>query len=219
MSGHSKIPEPVVERLCRYHRYLSRAIRQGIKQVPSRALAAMTGATPEQVRKDLSHFGAFGQRGVGYDAVNLRNQLRRLMGLDQTRRVIVIGVGHVGSALAGYPGFESRGFQVVALYDNNPARIGHMVQGLKVRDIASLAEDCQIEPVDIAILAVPAGAAQDVANIAVAAGVRALLNFAPTNLEVPPEVLVRSVDMTSELEFLSFWLAHKQSGAGTQSGA
>jgi redox-sensing transcriptional repressor len=172
----------------------------------------MTGATPEQVRKDLSHFGAFGRRGVGYDALYLRNCIREIMGLDRPRRVIIIGAGHVGSALAGYPGFESRGFNIVAIYDNNPARIGHMVQGLRVRNIASLAEDCQAQKVDIAIIAVPEGSAQTVADQAVGAGIKALLSFAPTALYVPEDVIVRHVDMTAELEFLSFWLTRGRTG-------
>ncbi len=204
----SRIPEPVVERLCRYHRYLSRAVRSGIVRVPSQALAAMTGATPEQVRKDLSHFGAFGQRGVGYDTAHLRDQIRHIMGLDTPRRVAIIGAGHLGTALAGYPGFEARRFEIAGLYDSNPSRVGHSVQGLRVRSIGSLADDCQAQKVDIAIIAVPEGAAQAVADHAVAAGIHAVLSFAPVTLELPEDVVVRYVDMTSELEFLSFWIEH-----------
>lgn len=205
-----RVPNPVVERLCRYHRCLSRVLRQGITRISSRELAELAGVTAEQVRKDLSHFGSFGRRGVGYVVSELRDIIRRIMGLEKPRRVAIIGAGHLGSALAGYPGFETRGFQIVGIYDNNPARIGHMVQGIRVRDINLLPEDHQTTGIDIAILAVPEGAAQGVAEQIVEAGIRAILNFAPRSLDLPDNVVVRDVDMTAELEYLSFWLGREE---------
>ncbi len=210
MAARSRIPEPVVERLCRYHRCLARLERQGISNISSQELAVIAGATAEQVRKDLSYFGAFGRRGVGYDVSRLREEIQRIIGVEKPRRIVIIGAGHLGSALAGYVGFEGRGFEIVGIYDNNPARIGHMVQGLRVRNIDRLAEDNEAEKIDIAILAVPEGAAQKVAELVVQAGIHAILNFAPRTLRLPPNVLVRDVDMTAELEFLSFWLSRME---------
>jgi redox-sensing transcriptional repressor len=181
-----------------------------MSRISSQELAALCGVTPEQVRKDLSHFGSFGRRGVGYDASSLCEHLRRILGLERKRRIAIVGVGNLGTALAGYAGFEARGFEVVGLYDNNPARIGHLVQGMRVRHIDELASDNQREKIDIAVLAVPESAAQAAASRVVAAGIRGILNFAPTRLKVPEHVVVRDVDMTAELECLSFWVGQAE---------
>jgi redox-sensing transcriptional repressor len=212
MEQRRQIPVPSVERLCRYHRVVSRARRFGPKRLSSQELAQLAAVTPEQVRKDLSYFGAFGRRGVGYDVERLSVELKRILGLKKPRKFSIIGAGNLGSALAGYAGFELRGFRLSALYDNNAARIGHMVQGLRVRNVASLAEDNRRDPVDIAVLAVPEAAAQAAADEAAAAGIRAILNFAPVSLRVPKGFVVRDVDMTGELEYLSFWLAYMDGG-------
>ena len=193
-------------------RALARARNSGIMRVSSQELAALAGVTPEQVRKDLSYFGSFGRRGVGYEVGALSDQLRRILGLERNRRIAIVGVGNLGTALAGYAGFEARGFTVAGLYDNNPARVGHRVQGLRVKHIDDLAGDHRAEPIDIAVLAVPEGSAQAAADKVVAAGIPALLNFAPVSLKAPPGVVVRDVDMTAGLEYLSFWLAQAEMG-------
>ncbi len=214
MGQRRPIPVPAIERLCRYQRALARARRLGAKRVSSHDMAALAGVTPEQVRKDLSYFGSFGRRGVGYDVGSLSDELRRILGLDSKRRLAIVGVGNLGTALAGYAGFEARGFDIAGLYDNNPARVGHRVQGLRVRHINDLAADHRLDPIDIAVLAVPEVAAQAAADKIVAAGIPALLNFAPVSLKLPPHVVLRDVDMTAELEYLSFWLAHIETGGG-----
>lgn len=214
MEQRRQIPVPSVERLCRYHRIVARARRFGPNRLSSHELAHLAAVTPEQVRKDLSYFGAFGRRGVGYDVERLSVELKRILGLRNPRRFSIIGAGNLGTALAGYAGFELRGFKLVALYDSNAARIGHMVQGLRVRDVASLGEDNKRNCVDMAILAVPEAAAQKAAEAAVAAGIKAILNFAPVSLRVPEGFVVRDVDMTGELEYLSFWLAYMDDSEG-----
>ena len=172
--------------------------------VSSHTLAEREGITSAQVRKDLSCFGHFGRRGLGYNVAHLTEQVRGILGLDHRWRVCIVGAGNIGLALAAYRGFADHGFDVVALYDRDPAIVGHDVEGHRVRDIARLATD---EPCDFAVLATPVDAAQEVADTLVAAGVRGILNFAPRTLRVPPHVTVRTVDMTVEFESLSFALA------------
>ena len=174
------------------------------------ALAGRGGASPAQVRKDLSFFGSFGRRGVGYNVPLLAGRLREILGLVRRYRVILVGAGRVGAALAAYPGFRSRGFDVAAIYDADPARIGTAVDGLMVRGSDLLESDLRAEPADIAVIATPAGAAQGVADRLVRAGVRGLLNFAPVTLAVGPGVTVSGVNMALELEALSYALHHAQ---------
>ena len=215
MEQRKQIPVPAIERLCRYHRVVARARRFGPKRLSSQELASLAAVTPEQVRKDLSYFGAFGRRGVGYDVERLSVELKRILGLGEPRLFSILGAGNLGTALAGYAGFAARGFKLAGVYDSNAARVGHMVQGLRVRPIDALVGDNAREPVDIAVLAVPEAAAQTAADLAVAAGIRALLNFAPVSLRVPEGFVLRDVDMTGELEYLSFWLAYMdENGSG-----
>jgi redox-sensing transcriptional repressor len=199
-----------VRRLSLYLQFLDECGRQGLGTVSSGALAERGGASPAQVRKDLSFFGSFGRRGVGYSVPLLAGRLREILGLARRYRVVLIGAGRVGAALAAYPGFRARGFDVVAIYDVDPARIGTSVDGLVVRSGASLEADLLAEAADIAVIATPAGAAQGVADRLVRAGVRGLLNFAPVTLAVGPGVTVSEVNMALELEALSYALHHAQ---------
>ena len=197
-----------VRRLSLYLQFLDECERERLETVSSGALAERGGASPAQVRKDLSFFGSFGRRGVGYSVPLLAGRLREILGLVRRYRVILVGAGRIGAALAAYPGFRSRGFDVVAVYDADPARVGTTVDGLVVRDGARLEADLAAEPADIAVIATPARAAQDVADRLTAAGVRALLNFAPVALNAPPTVVVSDVNMALELEALSYALHH-----------
>ena len=197
-----------VRRLSLYLQFLDECERERLETVSSGALAERGGASPAQVRKDLSFFGSFGRRGVGYSVPLLAGRLREILGLVRRYRVILVGAGRIGAALAAYPGFRSRGFDVVAVYDSDPARVGTTVDGLVVRDGARLEADLAAEPADIAVIATPARAAQDVADRLTAAGVRALLNFAPVALNAPPTVVVSDVNMALELEALSYALHH-----------
>ena len=202
------VASSTVRRLSLYLQFLEACEREGLETVSSGALAERGGASPAQVRKDLSFFGSFGRRGVGYGVSLLADRLREILGLVRRYRVVLVGAGRVGAALAAYPGFRSRGFDVVAVYDADPGRIGAAVDGLVVRGYERLGADLAAQPADIAVIATPASAAQGVADRLVGAGVRALLNFAPVTLTVPPGVTVSDVNMALELEVLSYALRH-----------
>jgi len=199
-----------VRRLSLYLQFLDECARKDMATVSSGALAERGGASPAQVRKDLSFFGSFGRRGVGYSVPLLAERLRDILGLVRRYRVVLVGAGRVGTALAAYPGFRARGFDVVAVYDADPSRVGSTVDGLVVRGYEGIEADLAAEPADIAVIATPAEAAQGVADRLVGAGVRALLNFAPVTLTVPPGVTVSHVNMALELEVLSYALHHGQ---------
>ena len=204
-----KIAESTVRRLSLYLRFLEEFQGQGIATISSEALATRGGTTSAQVRKDLSFFGSFGKRGLGYSVPELVGKLRDILGLKRTYRVIVVGAGKIGSALALYQGFGQRGFHVAAVYDADPGKIGADWNGVAVRDVRELEQDLARAPVDIAILATPAMAAAQVADRLVQAGVRAILNFAPVQLDVPPTVVVKYVNMAMELEALSYALRNR----------
>ena len=204
-----KIAESTVRRLSLYLRFLEEFQGQGIATISSDALATRGGTTSAQVRKDLSFFGSFGKRGLGYSVPELVGKLRDILGLKRTYQVVVVGAGKIGSALAQYQGFGQRGFQVAAVYDADPKKIGADWNGLVVRDVKHLEQDLARAPVDIAILATPAGAAAPGSDRPVPAGVPGLLNFAPVSLDVPPTVVVKNVNMAMELEALSYALRHR----------
>ena len=181
-----RIADSTVRRLSLYLRFLEDFEARGLRTISSQELARRGGTTSAQVRKDLSFFGSFGKRGLGYDVPELASRLRDILGLGQEWKVIIVGAGKIGAALAQYRGFRQRGFQVIAVYDNNPDKIGHTWGGLVVRDVAGLEKDASRERPDIAVLSVPGEMAQRVVDRLVKAGVRAILNFAPAQLVVPP---------------------------------
>jgi len=204
-----KISDSTVRRLSLYLRFLEQFAAQGQTTISSAELARRGGTTSAQVRKDLSFFGSFGKRGLGYSVPELAAKIRDIMGLRRQYRVVLVGAGRIGSALIQYPGFAQRGFQVAAIYDKDPKKVGSRWNGLVVRDVRHLEADLEREPTDIAIVVTPAEAAQDVVDRLVAAGVKAILNFAPVRLAVPSDVVVKSVNMALELETLSFALANR----------
>jgi redox-sensing transcriptional repressor len=204
-----RIAESTVRRLSIYLRFLEEFEDRGLSTVSSEELARRGGTTSAQVRKDLSFFGSFGKRGLGYDVPELAARLREILGLGKEWRVIIVGAGKIGAALAQYRGFRQRGFEVVAVYDNNADKIGKTWDGLVVRDIAGLEKDAQKERPDIAVLAVPGEMAQRVVDRLVKAGVRAILNFAPAQLVVPAEISLKNVNMAMELEGLSYALTNR----------
>jgi redox-sensing transcriptional repressor len=204
-----KIAESTVRRLSLYLRFLEEFEEQGAHTMSSEALAQRGGTTSAQVRKDLSFFGSFGKRGLGYPVRELRIKLREILGLDRRYRVVVVGAGKIGSALVQYRGFRDRGFDLIALYDIDPAKIGRNWNGLSVRDVAHLERELRHERADIAAVVTPAEAAQEVADRLVACGVTAILNFAPVQLKVPERVVVRTVNLVLELEALSYLLANR----------
>jgi redox-sensing transcriptional repressor len=205
-----RIADSTVRRLSLYLRFLEEFENAGLTTVSSDELAARGGTTSAQVRKDLSFFGSFGKRGLGYQVAELTQSMRRILGLERDWRVIIVGIGKIGSALAQYEGFQQRGFRVVGLYDSDPAKIGREVNDLPVLPIEAIAEHNRECPVDIAVIAVPASAAQRVVDQVVAAGITGIMSFAPIQLHVPADVTLNTVNMAMELERLSFALSNRE---------
>lgn len=201
-----KISESAVRRLSLYLRLLQEADAAGAETISSGQLAERGGTTSAQVRKDLSLFGSFGKRGLGYSVQELLGRIREILGLQKTWRVALVGAGKLGSALFSYRDFEARGFHIRAVFDSDPNKVGTTWGGLTVCADEEMERTLSAEQVDMAILAVPADAAQQVADRIVAAGVRGILNFAPVRLKVPRGVVLKNVDVTLELEGLSFGL-------------
>jgi redox-sensing transcriptional repressor len=202
-----KIADSTVRRLSLYLRYLEEFETEGQATVSSEALATRGGTTSAQVRKDLSFFGSFGKRGLGYPVAELGTKLRDILGLSRRYRLLVIGAGKIGSALVQYRGFRQRGFDIVGLFDNDPGKIGSTYDGLSVRDVAELEQALANEGPDIGVIVVPGDQAQAVADRLVRGGVKAILNFAPAPLQVPEDVSLKNVNLALELEALSFALA------------
>jgi redox-sensing transcriptional repressor len=198
------IPNPAVRRLSLYLRQLEAFERKGRRTVSSRQLGESLRLTDAQVRKDLAYFGQFGRPGIGYRVDELIAQVKRILGTDKTWNVLLVGAGNLGRALSAYRGFESKGFHLVAVFDNAPALIGKRLGPYTVQPLADAPATIQQHAVRLAILAVPADNAQEVADFLIDAGVRGLLNFAPVSLSVPPAVAVNSVDLAVQLEQLSF---------------
>ena len=203
-----QISELTTNRLSVYLRCLNELDGAGVRTISSQALAEQYHLNAAQIRKDLAYFGEFGVRGVGYYVRDLKRHLRQILGLDQKLRVAIMGAGNLGLALADYPGFRMEGFEIAALFDNRNEKVGQQSRGgVPIYDIGDLKRIARRDAVRIAVIAVPAGAAQNVLNLVVASGIKAILNFSPGTLEVPPEVKLKSVDLTVSLESLSFFLA------------
>ena len=204
-----RIADSTVRRLSAYLRFLEDFEGRGLKTISSDELARRGGTTSAQVRKDLSFFGSFGKRGLGYSVPELAGRLREILGLGRKWKIIIVGAGKIGAALVQYRGFKQRGFLILAAYDNDSSKIGRTMEGIPVRDISHLERDVAKEPPDIAVLAVPGEAAQVLVNRLVATHVKAILNFAPAQLQVPPDVTVKNVNMAMELEGLSYALSNR----------
>jgi redox-sensing transcriptional repressor len=205
-----RIADSTVRRLSLYLRFLEDAEARGSATISSEELAKRGATTSAQVRKDLSFFGSFGKRGLGYSVAELAGRLREILGLEREWSVVIVGAGKIGSALAQYRGFRQRGFTVIAVYDSDPAKIGTEWDGLRIRDIATLERDAVKEHPDIAVLATPAEHAQGVAERIAVAGIPAILNFAPVQLQLPADIAVKNVNMALELEGLSFALTNRE---------
>lgn len=208
-----QLPDQTISRLPIYLRCLDQARATGMTVINSLQLAQMAGTNAAQVRKDLSYLGELGTRGVGYDVGAVIAHVSDVLGLSGRRRVAIVGFGRLGGALLGYRGFGDRGFDIVAAFDIDPTRAGQLVDkrgdvsGVTVQGIADLEADLRAFAVEIVILATPADAAQAMAGRIAAAGVKSILNFTPTRLELPADVRVRAVDLSVELQVLSFYLA------------
>lgn len=212
VNSSPKVPIPTLERLATYLRYLIDLEASQVETISSTDVEKQTGINAAQFRKDLSYFGEFGKPGVGYNVVELQTRIARILKIDQMQPIIVIGAGNLGSALIGYPGLRDHKFHIAAAFDSDPAKVGRLQGGLILRDEAHLRQANAEIGARIAILCVPAGAAQAVASEAISAGVRVILNFAPLILKVPERIVVRNVSFLQELAVLSYHLssdAHK----------
>ncbi len=198
------IPNPAVRRLSLYLRQLESFQRKERRTISSKQLGESLGLTDAQVRKDLAYFGQFGHPGIGYRVDELIAQVKRILGTDRTWNIVLVGAGNLGRALSSYRGFMAKGFRLVAVFDNDPGKLGKRLGPFTIQPLSEIPATVQKQQIRLAILAVPADAAQDVADQIVAAGVRGILNFAPVSLTVPPDVAMNSVDVAVQLEQLSF---------------
>jgi redox-sensing transcriptional repressor len=205
-----RIADSTVRRLSAYLRFLEDFENRGLSTISSEELANRGGTTSAQVRKDLSFFGSFGKRGLGYSVPELAGRLREILGLGKEWRVVIVGAGKIGAALAQYRGFRHRGFNILAAYDNNAEKIGRKLEGIPVRDIELLEQDIHRDRPDIVVLTVPGDEAQAIVDRVVKAGVKAILNFAPAQLHAPPDIAIKTVNMAMELEGLSFALTNRE---------
>ena len=209
LSDVRRIAESTVRRLSIYLSFLEEIQAEGVVTTSSDDLAKLGGTTSAQVRKDLSFFGSFGKRGLGYSVPELATALREILGLGKQWRVCIIGAGKIGAALARYAGFAERGFNVTGLYDSDPAKIGHRSGNIVIRDTSDLEKDIRSDKYDIAVITVPAENAQPIVDRLVSNGMKAILSFAPTQLSVPDDVELRTVNMAMELEGLTFALTNR----------
>ena len=202
-----KIPEMTVRRLSVYTRCLQQLEEDGVKTVSSQELAERFNFNSAQVRKDLAYFGEFGVRGIGYYVAGLKAELQKILGLDREWPVALVGLGNLGSALFHYKGFSKQGFRIVAIFDDDPAKAGTTEEGVPIMPMRDLPKETKARNLQIAIVAVPAESAQAVTEKLTAAGIKAILNFAPGRIRAVKEVRLKNVDLSIELESLSFYLA------------
>jgi len=205
-----KISDSTISRLSKYYRTLGRLIAQKVKTVSSDEIAEIDGVTSAQVRKDLSFFGTFGKRGLGYNTADLQHNIGKILGLFKKWNVALVGVGNIGHALVDYQEFKKQGFEIKLLLDNDVNKIGTKVGDLEIKSFSDAPVHLEDEKIQIAIVAVPASVAQRVVNSLTDAGVRAILNFAPLSLKVPDGVMIKNENMSIELEALSYFLTNRR---------
>jgi redox-sensing transcriptional repressor len=209
-SNIARISNATVRRLSKYYRSLKYAYDRGMRTISSQELADMNTLTAAQVRKDLSFFGAFGRRGLGYYVADLQRNIARILGINKTWNIALIGAGNIGRALIDYDQFRQQGFLMKLVLDNDPNKIGNVYHGIEVNDFSDVAELVKQNKIKIVIIAVPAQYAQGVVDRLVECKVRAFLNFAPITVQVPDDVFVRNENMAIELEALSFALTNRR---------
>lgn len=202
-----KVPEATVERLSVYLRSIKRLNNERV--LPSQELAELVGTSDGQVRKDLAYFGEFGVPGQGYRVGTLKEEISRILGVDRVWSIALVGMGNLGAALLAYPGFKRQGFEIKVVFDNDLSKIGKVWQGVKIEDVEKIPQVLFEEEIKMGIIATPAQAAQAVASNLIEGGVKAILNFAPVRIVVPDRVKLRNVDLSIELEALSYFLGRK----------
>lgn len=209
MGWKKRIAEAVVARLPTYNRALDELGRQGVEIISSDELGERAGYSGAQIRKDLSCFGEFGKAGTGYYVKELKEAISQILGIDRTWNVALVGAGNLGSALLAYPGFRERGFKILAVFDKDLRKIGRKWEDVILQDISEMPEKIREQGIQIGIVAVPAEVAQQVADMLISGGVKAILNFAPARIVAPEGVQLRNADLSRELECLSYFLTHE----------
>ena len=206
----TRVPEGVIERLPTYLNALIQLRQNGASTVSSARLGELTDVNPAQIRRDLAHFGSFGKRGVGYDVVSLMNRIQRILGSDHTHRIVIVGAGNLGSAIAAYDGLRSRGFVVAGIFDSDPVKVGQRIGDIIVQDVSGLAAMVSAQGIRIGVIAVPPEAAQDVADLLSAAGIRIILNYASTMVTVDSGVTLHNTDPVRELLHTLYYLSRAE---------
>ena len=208
--NEKQVPLVVIKRLPRYYRYLGELLKNNITRISSTELSEKMNVTASQIRQDLNFFGGFGQQGYGYNVPLLYERIGSILGLDKGYKTIIVGAGNLGHALANYPGFANRGFELLGIFDADESVVGTTVAGITVKNISNLEEFVKEQKPDIAILTVPKTAVFDVANRLVACGIKALWNFAYVDLELPNDVVVENVHLSESLMTLSYRMTEKE---------
>ena len=211
------VSKEVIRRLPRYYRYLEELMGEGIERISSKELSLMMKVTDSQIRQDLNRFGGFGRTGYGYNVPALHEEIGKILGLDKIKHIILIGAGNLGQALANYTNYRRRGFCIDAIFDRDPEKIGSTVYGITVQDIAGLEDYIASNDVDIATLTIPKGEARLVAKRLSDSGVKAIWNFAHTDLDLPEDVVVENVHLSESLMRLSYRVKEQRKGNGKQS--
>jgi len=209
MNGKRKIAEVAIARLSIYNRALGKIEKQGVEIISSNELGDRTGYSAAQIRKDLSCFGEFGETGKGYFVRDLKDAISRILGVDRKWNVALAGAGHLGSALLAYPGFRQRGFNIVAVFDNDLCKIGKRWEDIVIQDMSELPRTVKEQNIRIGIVSALAQVSQEIVDMLVSCGVRAILNFAPVSITVGEGVELRNVDLSTELERLSYFLTNE----------
>jgi len=210
MMQRLKVPDISITRLFIYLRALKNFEKNGLNTISSEKLAERIGFNPNQVRKDLSYFGQFGRRGIGYEICNLNKEITEILGLNRRRKMAICGIGNLGSALFAYKGFKEQGFDIVALFNRDRKKIGKVLDNMEIEDCKKIEDTIRKKGVEIAVIAVPVNSAQEVVDKFIKAGIKTLLNFTPTKLDVPKDVKLRNVDLSVELVNLSHYLYESQ---------
>lgn len=206
MKKEHRVSIAVIKRLPKYYRYLGMIADKGIIRISSQELSNITGLTASQIRQDLNHFGGFGQQGYGYNVEELRGEIERIIGINRDYNAVIIGAGNIGHALAQYKKFEGLGFKIIGLFDTDNEKIGKDFEGVPVYSQDNLGEFIEKEKVDIVVITTPANVAQQIADIAVDAGVKGIWNFAPVDLKVPDKVIVENVHLNESLFTLTYYI-------------
>ena len=204
-----EISQAVIKRLPRYYRYLGELADEGVMRISSRQLSEMMHVTASQIRQDLNHFGGFGQQGYGYNVRNLYDEIGKILGLDKSHKLVVIGAGHLGQALSNYVNFERRGFHILGIFDKNPDLVGMKIRDVVVSPMDKLESFVRGNDIDIAVLTIPKTSAVDVAKILVDCNIKAIWNFAHVDLAVPDSVIVENVHLSESLMTLSYNLSRR----------